>query len=126
MGYSLNYLLTADTMRTHRARWYVYAGGNGTPRTKIPHTAQMRGSWSGWDVTCSCGGWESRTGGANRTYVESVLWDHRFAEQTAKAEGLPNSDPATWPEDVLCGYLERHRRGTTGNDATTQGDRHVD
>ena len=55
-----SYLITKETMQEHRARWFVYAGGNGVPLQKIPHTANMRGSWPGWDVTCSCGKWESR------------------------------------------------------------------
>ena len=86
MSYALNRLLTPETMREHRARWFVYAGGGhtGTTRQKIPHTAAMRGFWPGYDVTCSCG-WESRTGGATRNSVESDLWDHRHAEQCEKS-----------------------------------------
>jgi len=68
-------LLSAETMRAHRARWYVWAGNE-----KIPHTAQMRGLW-GWDATCSCGEWESRTGGATRSAVEEMLLDHRLDAQ---------------------------------------------
>jgi hypothetical protein len=70
-------LLTPETMRAHRARWFVYAGGQ-----KLPHAASMRGHWPGWDVACSCG-WESRTGGATRTSVSDALLDHRWSEQCA-------------------------------------------
>jgi hypothetical protein len=68
-------LITAETMRAHRARWFVYSGGE-----KIPHTASMRGHWPGWDVTCSCG-WETKTGGATKSYVSDELWIHRYSEQ---------------------------------------------
>jgi hypothetical protein len=73
-------LVRPETLAAHRARWFVYAGGYGTPLTKIPHTASMRGHWPGWDVTCSCG-WESRTGGAVRSYVADKLLDHRLDAQ---------------------------------------------
>jgi len=65
-------MLGADIMREHRATWFVWAGGQ-----KMPHTAQMRGWW-GWDATCSCGKWESRTGGATRKSVEDDLFMHRL------------------------------------------------
>jgi hypothetical protein len=65
-------LISDETMRAHRARWYVYSGG-----VKIPHAATMRGHWPGWDVTCSCG-WETRTGGATRRSVQDYLDEHRL------------------------------------------------
>lgn len=74
-------LVTPDTMKAHRGRWFVYAGGNDQPREKIPHTASMRGPWPAWDVTCSCGQWESRTGGATHASVQRDLDDHRFDAQ---------------------------------------------
>lgn len=77
-------LITGQTMREHRARWYVYAGGHGTPLEKTPHAATMRGHWPGFDVTCSCG-WESRTGGATRRSVADMLDDHRLDAQAARA-----------------------------------------
>jgi hypothetical protein len=80
---SLNSLLTPESLREHRARWFVYAGGYGQPLEKIPHTASMRGHWPGYDVECSCG-WESKTGGAVKRYVADKLWDHRYSEQCAK------------------------------------------
>ena len=70
-------LISDETMREHRIKWFVYAGGNGQPLEKIPHTASMRGRWPGWDVTCSCG-WESRSGGATRRSVQDMLDDHRL------------------------------------------------
>jgi hypothetical protein len=57
-------------MTDHRIRWYVYAGSE-----RIPRTSGMRGLW-GYDVTCSCG-WETRTGGAVRRYIEDEVWTHK-------------------------------------------------
>jgi hypothetical protein len=74
-GHVLNDMLTAETKAAHRARWFVYAGSE-----KIPYQSTMRGHWPGYDVECSCG-WESRTGGATRTSVEDMLFDHRFSAQ---------------------------------------------
>lgn len=59
------------TAAGHRMAWYVYAGAE-----KIRHTASMRGAW-GYDVTCSCG-WETRTGGAVRSYIEAEVWLHKM------------------------------------------------
>ena len=78
-------LITPQTMREHRARWFVYAGPSGGPFEKIPHNSKMRGSWAGYDVTCSCG-WESCTGGAIRSYVADKLDDHRFDVQGTEAD----------------------------------------
>ena len=72
-----------EIMREHRMTWYVYAGGYGVPLEKMRHTATMRGSWPGWDAECSCGEWESKTGGVTRKSVEDMVWDHRF---TAKCD----------------------------------------
>lgn len=80
MGHILAYMITAQTRREHRARWYVYGGGYGEPLVRMRHQATMRGHWPGYDVECSCG-WKTRTGGAGRTHVEDLLWDHRFAAQ---------------------------------------------
>jgi hypothetical protein len=38
----------------------------------------------GYDVTCSCGQFETKTGGATRTYIEDELWSHRFAAQASE------------------------------------------
>lgn len=63
------------TGTAHRIRWYVYAGG-----VRIPRTATMRGLW-GYDVECSCG-WETRTGGATRGYVEREVWFHKLGSDS--------------------------------------------
>ena len=78
VGRVLNHLITPETRRAHRARWFVWAGGE-----KLPRNSKMRGTW-GHDVTCPCG-WESRTGGATRAYVEELLRDHRYEAQSAAA-----------------------------------------
>ena len=70
-------LITPETMRTHRAVWWVWAGSE-----KIRHTAKMRGTW-GYDVTCSCG-WESHVGGGTKRYVAELLDDHRLDAQYSK------------------------------------------
>lgn len=82
-------LISAETMKAHRARWYVYSGGgaSGTERVKLPRSASMRGHWPGWDVTCSCG-WESMTGGATRNSVANDLWFHRYQAQETPAPPL--------------------------------------
>jgi hypothetical protein len=64
------------TTTDHKIRWFVYAGGFGAPLVKIPHTSTMRGTWAGYDVECSCG-WESRTGGAVRSYIKREIWAHK-------------------------------------------------
>jgi len=77
--------MTTDTAKTHRITWWVYAG-SGESRERIRHTASMRGQW-GYDATCACG-WDSRTGGALRRYVESEVWFHKFT-------ALDNSEDVT-------------------------------
>ena len=62
--------ISAETLRDHRATWWVYAG---TERIRYQKT--MRGQW-GYDVTCSCG-WDSITGGGLKRYVADRLFDHR-------------------------------------------------
>lgn len=63
--------------RQHRIRWYVWAGpGDDGKLVKIPHAANMRGPWPGYDAECSCG-WGSHTGGAIRTYVRQEVWLHK-------------------------------------------------
>jgi len=95
-------LISAETMRAHRATWYVYAGGWGAPLEKLRHTAQMRGSWAGWDAECSCG-WTSATGGAIKARVAEALWDHRFDAQAetglhaeARADGVDPADTSAY------------------------------
>lgn len=68
-------LISVETMRAHRARWFVYADSK-----RIPYVKTMRGQW-GYDVVCSCG-WDSKTGGAIKRYVAEELWVHRFEAQS--------------------------------------------
>jgi hypothetical protein len=101
---ALSSLIRPEIMRAHRATWYVWAGSE-----KIRRTAQMRGAW-GFDATCSCGQYETRTGGGTRTYVEELMWDHRFAAQSAAgrvADGRP----------VVA--VTGHRAGEHGTQTTT-------
>lgn len=56
---------------THRIRHYVYAGGE-----LVPRTAAMRGAWP-CEAKCSCG-WETRTGGAVRSYIDRMVDDHKL------------------------------------------------
>lgn len=56
-----------------RIRWFAVAEG-----LRIPATATMRGSW-GWDATCTCG-WDSRTGGATKTYVQGEVRTHKLLD----------------------------------------------
>ena len=63
---------------THKIRWYIYTYDSAGRRHMIPRTHGIRGSW-GYDVICSCG-WESRTGGAIRTYMEREVWLHKILE----------------------------------------------
>lgn len=85
-------MIRPEIRAAHRATWFVYAGGYGTPTEKLRHTATMRGSWAGWDVECSCGK-GSHTGGAIKARVEEWLFDHRFGEQTEA--DMTGTDPAT-------------------------------
>jgi hypothetical protein len=68
-------MISPEVMKAHRATWYVWAGG-----VKMPRQATMRGFW-GHDVTCSCGEFDSRTGGATRRTVEDMLFGHRLEAQ---------------------------------------------
>ena len=74
MSFATIGVITPETMRKHRATWYVWAGNE-----KIRHTAKMRGAW-GYDATCSCG-FETHVGGGTRTYIQSLLDDHRLDAQ---------------------------------------------
>lgn len=62
-------------MKGHRIHWFVYVG-HGETRERIPRTSGMRGLWD-YDATCECG-WDSRTGGAVRSYVEREVADHKW------------------------------------------------
>jgi hypothetical protein len=91
-GHVLNYLLTDETKRAHRARWFVYTGAEDPEtgrRERIPHTSSMRGFWPGYDVVCSCG-YETKTGGGLRHYVEDLLFDHRYSAQSQSQNPVPD------------------------------------
>jgi hypothetical protein len=79
---SLNSLLRPEILKAHRASWSVWVGDGSAayPRERIPYQSTMRGTW-GYDVECSCGEFDSKTGGATRNSVEDMLWDHRYAAQ---------------------------------------------
>lgn len=64
-------LVATDTKVT--IKWFVYAG-----EEKIARTSSMRGRW-GYDAECSCG-YETKTGGGVRTWVESMIEDHKRLE----------------------------------------------
>jgi hypothetical protein len=99
MSHVLRHFITAETKREHRARWFVYAGGNGAPLEKIRWQSTMRGHWPGYDAECSCG-WASKTGGATKASVEDALWDHRFGAQSEQAH-IPMASPGARTEGGL-------------------------
>lgn len=70
-----------STLAGHRITWWVYAG-----RERIRRTATMRGQW-GYDATCECG-WDSRTGGATRRYVENEVWLHKWLLTSPTMEAI--------------------------------------
>jgi hypothetical protein len=84
-------MVSPEVMKAHRAAWYVWAGG-----VKMRRKATMRGS-RGYDVTCSCGDFETKTGGATRQYVENELWFHRYQAQEASAPPLFHRDQERRP-----------------------------
>lgn len=71
-------LVRPEILKAHRATWFTWSQG-----VKMRYQSTMRGGNWGYDVTCSCG-WESKTGGALRRYVEGMLLDHRTDEQAAE------------------------------------------
>ena len=66
------YLVPTDQKVT--IKWFVYSMGE-----KLPRTASMRGSWDGYDFVCSCG-YQSKTGGAVKSYVTEMLEKHKRLE----------------------------------------------
>jgi hypothetical protein len=74
----LQYMIRPDTMRAHRVRWYVYSGPYGELE---PVQSGRTYAGMGYEAMCSCGAWQSRTGGALRRSVEDAVWDHRYDEQ---------------------------------------------
>jgi hypothetical protein len=55
-------------------KWFVYSMGE-----KLSRTASMRGAWDGYDFECSCG-YQSKTGGALKTYVTDMMEQHKRLE----------------------------------------------
>lgn len=70
-------LLSPETMKGHRVRWFAYSGPYGE---KEPLRSGQKLIGIGYDVTCSCG-WESKTGGAIKASVQRDLLAHRLDEQ---------------------------------------------
>lgn len=74
-------MISDETKKAHRITWYVRepeseACPDGYRRmtAHFRRTAYMRGF--GFDVRCSCG-WDSKTGGAVKSYVEEEVRKHR-------------------------------------------------
>lgn len=67
-------------MSGHRIRWWAVGWDREGNTFRIPRSSSMRGEW-GWDASCSCG-WETRTGGAVRRYVEREIRLHKILEAT--------------------------------------------
>lgn len=78
---------TTEPATPCRIIWWVYVGDSDSPggRQRIRRTATMRGTW-GYDAECTTHGWDSRTGGAVRSYVAREVWAHKYFEQ-GKREG---------------------------------------
>lgn len=68
-------LISKDTVKAHRMTWWVLV--DPVERTWMRRTSSMRGWWPGYDVECTCG-WKSATGGAVKSYIDKIVWDHRF------------------------------------------------
>ena len=62
-----------DTKSAHKVSWFVVVD-----RQLLPHTASMRGQW-GYEAKCSCG-WETKTGGATKSYITGEISFHKFME----------------------------------------------
>jgi hypothetical protein len=60
----------------HRIRYYVYLIGADGSKELIPRESTMRGDWP-MEAKCSCG-WETRTGGGVRSWIEKQVQDHKF------------------------------------------------
>jgi hypothetical protein len=56
---------------THKIRHFVVVDG-----TLIPRESGMRGAWP-CEAKCSCG-WETRTGGAVRSFINTEVADHKW------------------------------------------------
>jgi hypothetical protein len=65
----------------HRISWWAYAWGMEGPKELMPAKPYMkaREGWRSWEATCSCG-WQTRTGGALKTYVGRQVRRHKIEE----------------------------------------------
>ena len=79
--------LVATTEKV-QIKWFVYSMGQ-----KLPKTASMRGSWDGYDFTCSCG-YESKTGGAVKSWVNEIVELHKRYEHNYEWNFASNSKEA--------------------------------
>lgn len=59
----------------HKIRHYVYLDPVDRS-TLVPRESTMRGAWP-CEAKCSCG-WETKTGGATRHYIKTLVEDHKF------------------------------------------------
>jgi len=75
-------------MAAHNIRWWVYAGSE-----RIRHTTRMRGQW-GYDATCSCGHFDTKTGGATRAYIEQEIWLHKFGTTSSASSPRTTEEPS--------------------------------
>lgn len=94
----------ADTRREHRVRWFVWSRKDSrSPLQCFPHTSSMYDPDFGrWDAECTCGQWESKTGGIPRPLVQDMIEQHRSEVQLQRmyGEGLC---PDWWPDAVVLG-----------------------
>lgn len=81
-------MATIEPTEKCRIIWWVYTGGrdeNGR-RERIRRVSTMRGFWPGYDVECATHGWETRTGGAVRSYIEQEIWEHKWEHGTLPSQ----------------------------------------
>ena len=71
--------MSAPAATEHRIQWWAYAHDGLGNEWKIRRSNTMRGSW-GYDVTCSCG-WETKTGGAIRAYLQREVRWHKMSHE---------------------------------------------
>jgi len=65
----------------HRISWWAYAWNAEGRTEKLPAKSYMtaREGWRAWEASCSCG-WQTRTGGAIRAYVQREVHWHKIEE----------------------------------------------
>ena len=109
----------ADTRREHRARWLVWvthAGDFGPVRELVPHTSKMHDpDYREWDAECTCGQWESKTGGAPRPEIQDMLNAHR-----AEAGVVLKGGGATFPYPLYAKWFAAFSEIDKGVDFDSQ------